>query len=58
MLDVYMYLFCYHGIIFNNNLIVANAGDLSHSTRPQYEKVASLLKDMGIIVVLIPENWD
>jgi hypothetical protein len=45
-------------IIFINNLIVTYAGDLSHKSRAQYEKVTSLLKEKGIIVVNIPENLD
>ena len=47
----------YYENIFKNNLIVVYAGDLSHRTRAQFEKVTSLLKDKGIIVVQIPENW-
>lgn len=43
---------------FKNTLIVAYAGDLSHRTRAQFEKVTSLIKDKGIIVVNIPENWE
>ena len=48
----------YYENIFKNNLIVVYAGDLSYRTRAQYEKVTSLLKDKGIIVVNIPENWE
>lgn len=48
----------YYEIIFKNNLIVAYVGDLSRKTRPQYEKITSLLNERGIIVVNIRENWD
>ena len=44
--------------IFKNNLIVTYVGDLSNRTRAHFEKVSSALKERGIIVVNIPENWE
>jgi hypothetical protein len=48
----------YYELIFKNNLIVTYVGDLSNRTRAHFEKVSSALKDRGIIVVNIPENWE
>ena len=48
----------YYELIFKNNLIVTYVGDLSNRTRPHFEKVSSALKERGIIVVNIPENWE
>ncbi len=48
----------YYELIFKNNLIVTYVGDLSNRTRAHFDKVSSALKDRGIIVVNIPENWD
>jgi hypothetical protein len=48
----------YYELIFKNNLIVAYVGNLSRRTRAHFEKVSSALKERGIIVVNIPENFD